>query len=131
MVNGTLDGGTVASVHYRGGSSKSINFYWEIRGTKGEIIVSSPTGHLQFGKLRLQIAEANQELKELPVPVTYGQTAGIDADLSYSMYHAYKAVANDLVNGTANVSDFKHAVLRHQFLDLLEKSATQGCRVLV
>ncbi|CAA9257989.1 MAG: Predicted dehydrogenase [uncultured Adhaeribacter sp.] len=135
MVNGTLEGGAVAAVHYRGGSSKSINFYWEIKGSKGEIVVSSPTGHLQFGKLQLQIAADNQELKELPVPDIYGQTAGgtpgTQANSSYSMYHAYKAVANDLAHGTTIVPDFEHAVRRHKFLDAIEKSAAQRGKELV
>ena len=39
-VSGVLESGAVASVHYRGGTSRGTNLLWEINGTKG--ISASP-----------------------------------------------------------------------------------------
>lgn len=52
-VSGVLESGAVASVHYRGGTSRGTNLLCEINGTKGDLRVTGDSGHLQFGQAAL------------------------------------------------------------------------------
>src|SRR5260370_33105535 len=42
-----LESGVVASIFYRGGVSRGDNFRWEINGSKGDLVLTSPLGNLQ------------------------------------------------------------------------------------
>ncbi len=129
-VNGVLQNGAVASVHYRGGLSRGTNFLWEINGTKGDLVISGATGHLQFANVTIRGATGNdQSLVELPIPDKYHQfevTSG--ADPSYAMVYAYQHVLNDIRHGTHLVPTFTDAVTRHRMLDAVEKAAQTGQR---
>ena len=50
----TLKSGAVASVFYRGGTSRGDNFRWEINGTEGDLVLTSPVGNLQVLAPRLE-----------------------------------------------------------------------------
>lgn len=130
ILTGTLKNGAVASIHYRGGVSKSVNLYWEIKGSKGEIVITSPTGHLQFGKIRVRAAINGGELTDLIMPSKYdptaGGTPGVDAALSRAVYYAYKSIKTDIIDETLNAPDFEAAVKQHRFLDHISKAANQG-----
>jgi predicted dehydrogenase len=52
-VAGRLDGGAVASMHFRGGLSRGTNFLWEINGTDGDLLLTSDRAHPQFGEIAL------------------------------------------------------------------------------
>jgi len=133
ILNGTLANGTVCSVHYSGGESKSNNFSWEIKGTKGEIVITSPIGHLQFGKLEVKASFNGGPLSTLEIPAGYhpneGGLPGIDADLSRAVYYGYQEIAADIANGTSNFPTFNYAVKRHKFLDEMIHAADSGCRL--
>jgi len=43
----TLESGAVASIFYRGGTSRGENFRWEINGSDGDLVLTSPVGNLQ------------------------------------------------------------------------------------
>src|SRR5207302_1455377 len=43
----TLESGAIASIFYRGGTSRGENFRWEINGTEGDLVLTSPPGNLQ------------------------------------------------------------------------------------
>lgn len=127
LLMGKLTSGPIVSVHYRGGESNGVNLYWHIQGRKGELVISSPTGHLQFGKLRLQAAFGGKPLKDLAIPEIYrpteGGTPGFDAELSRCLYYAYQEVAADINNGTTVFPTFRSAVERQMLLDDIESSA--------
>ena len=135
VISGTLTNGPMISVHYSGGESKGLNLYWRIRGKKGEIIITSPVGHLQFGKLHLQVAIEGEELTDLVIPADYASTAGglagPDADLSFAIYHAYLAVADDLLHSTHIFPDFNQAVMLHRLLDKFQMAAASGCKEFI
>jgi len=40
-VTGLLEGGAALSIHYRGGSSRGTNLFWEINGTEGDLQVTA------------------------------------------------------------------------------------------
>jgi len=132
LLNGTLIDGTVCSIHYRGGVSSSNNLLWEIRGTKGEIVITSPIGHLQFGKIDLQASFDGEPLKTLEIPPIYrpndGGVRGVDADLSRAVYYGYQEIVADIAGGTKLFPSFSYAVKRHEFLDSLIDAAASGCR---
>lgn len=133
ILTGTLGDGVVCSVHYRGGASKGYNLYWQIKGSKGEVIITSPSGHLQFGKLELQAAFGDEPLEKLDIPHEYlpieGGVPGANADLSRAVYYGYKEIAEDLANDTEVFPSFNYAVKRHEFLDNLVTAADSGCRL--
>ncbi|MFV2217126.1 gfo/Idh/MocA family oxidoreductase, partial [Actinomadura sp. LOL_016] len=71
-VTGILEPGAVASLHYRGGRTRSNNFLWEINGTEGDLVVTGDSGHLQFGLVTIHGSRGkSDELAELPVPDHY------------------------------------------------------------
>jgi predicted dehydrogenase len=46
----------------------------------------------------------------------------------HTLVHAYAAIRDDLVHGTAVAPDFTHAVKRHRLLDAIVRSAATGPR---
>lgn len=134
MVIGRLENGTAITLHYHGGSSKGINLHWEIKGRKGKLLITSPTGHLQFGKLKIQIAMDDQPLTDLEIPEKYrpneGGSPGFEAKLSRGVYYAYQEIAKDILNKTSNYPTFETAVKHHQLLDLIKKSSDYESKLL-
>ncbi|KAA6223906.1 gfo/Idh/MocA family oxidoreductase [Streptomyces albofaciens JCM 4342] len=126
-VNGVLEGGAVASVHFRGGLSRATNFHWEINGTDGDLLLTGDSGHLQFGQVAVYGARGEDTaLAELPVPAAYSTLpalAGRDTEMAYTVAHAYQQIRADLRDGTHHAPDFAHAVRRHRLLDRIERAA--------
>jgi predicted dehydrogenase len=118
---GTLPGGAVVTVHFRGGSSRGENFRWEINGTEGDILVTAPHGNIQLAPLTIFGGRGSDtELSELPVPDTYDLVPTLDpvADApAYVVADAYRRFRDDLRHGTATVPDFAHAVVRHRSIE--------------
>lgn len=129
VVGGVLEGGAVASVHYRADHTRGKNFLWEINGTEGDIVVSGDHGRLQYGEFRIEGATAGQKtLSELPVPDTYRLLPGSARDIPYTLSHAYLRVLEDLRQGTHEVPGFADAVVRHRMIEAIERSAIDGSR---
>lgn len=118
---GTLPGGAVVTMHFRGGSSRGENFRWEINGTEGDILVTAAHGNIQMVPLTILGGRgSDSELSELPVPDTYDLVPSLDpvADApAYAVAHAYRHFLDDLRHGTAVVPDFAHAVVRHRSIE--------------
>jgi predicted dehydrogenase len=133
IFNGTLNDGTVCSAHFRGGSNKGDNLFWEIRGDKGMVVITSPIGHLQFGKLDIRVVSETGISQPFVIPELYhaseGGGPGIGADLSRAVYYAYKQIASDIKHGTTIYPSFKYALDTHEFLDQVSNSANSGNRV--
>jgi predicted dehydrogenase len=130
VVSGSLAGGAVAAIHYRGGLSCGTNFHWEINGTDGDLVITGPNGHLQFG--RVQVAGARDgasRLEELPTPTRYDLVPTLaSTDAAYTVAHAYTNLHHDLQTGSNSVPDFDHAVGTHQLLAEIEKAAASRTR---
>jgi predicted dehydrogenase len=128
-VQGVLESGAVASIHYRGGFSKGTNFRWEINGTEGDLVIEADIGHLQFGQVTLKGATGEDEaLAELPVPDKYKATAGEADHISYPVAQMYEGILRDLAEGTHIVPTFADAVKRHRMVEAIEVSAKTGTR---
>jgi predicted dehydrogenase len=128
-VTGELMSGAVASAHYRGGVSPGINFYWEINGTEGDLVVTADSGHIQMSDLTIRGARKGHEMDVLAVPAEY---ASVDRDFamkaprSYNVACAYAQIAADLLDGTTTAPTFAHAVVRHRFLDTVASSGSSA-----
>jgi predicted dehydrogenase len=125
---GTLEGGAVLSVHYRGGLNRGTNFRWEINGTEGDLVVSAPYGHLQLCPLTVSgVRVGGRELAELPVPEPYHLVPDLPPEHpGYAVAHAYVQLLDDRRTGTRTVPDFDHAVRRHRTLATIEDAARRG-----
>ncbi|MEV4412778.1 Gfo/Idh/MocA family oxidoreductase [Catellatospora sp. NPDC049609] len=127
-VSGVLDGGAVASLHYRGGSSAGTNLLWEINGTEGDIVVSGDTGHLQFGQFTLRgTSRRDEPLAPLPVPDRY-YTATRSDEVWAGVAHAYAQLRADIEENTSTVPDFADALAHHRLLDRISRAAETGSR---
>jgi predicted dehydrogenase len=127
-VDGVLDCGAVASVHFRGGRSRATNFLWEINGTDGDLLITGGSGHLQFGQVTVHGAHGDDTaLAEHPVPASYSSLAGLDAAGTQTWHPvalAYDQIRADLALGTHHAPDFAHAAHRHRLLDRIQRAAT-------
>ncbi|MDN5913883.1 MAG: Gfo/Idh/MocA family oxidoreductase [Pseudonocardia sp.] len=123
-VTGVLESGAVAAVHYRGGRSASTNFLWEINGTDGDIVVRGETGHLQYGRVEVLLAEgAGSPLAPRAVPDRLVDVALDAQSPGYTVAQAYAVIARDLRTGTTEAPTFDDAVARHRMLDTIRDAA--------
>jgi predicted dehydrogenase len=69
---GTFANGAIASVFYRGGVSRGNNLRWEINGSEGDLVLTSPIGNLQVINPTLEGArDGETEVRPLSVPLEY------------------------------------------------------------
>lgn len=131
-VTGRLDGGAVTAIHFRGGLSRGTNLHWEINGTDGDLVISGPSGHLQFSTVTIHGGRgADTTLSALAVPDAYHRVpalAGQEDSPGYVVAHAYTQLLDDLDDGTSLVPDFDHAVRRHRTIDAIERAAAASER---
>lgn len=131
-ISGRLEGGAVISVHYRGGRSPGLGLTWEINGSAGTILVTGPSGHLQYGQVEVQVArDGARELTPCPIPAGYEAVAADPAGLPYTVAQAYAHLRQDLRDGSALMPTFADAVRRHRSLAAIERAAATGERQLI
>ena len=75
-LTGTLQNGAVAAVHYRSGASQAASFFWEVNGSKGDLVITGDSGRLQYGDLRIRGTSEMGELEEWPIPDSYRLVSG-------------------------------------------------------
>jgi predicted dehydrogenase len=119
-VIGSLKRGGVASIVYQGGSSSTgKNFYWEINGTNGSLVIEGPSGHVQMFQPTLKFVSAAPGAKLEPVEVAEAK------DFSYNVGSAYDAFVG---KGDGSVTTFEDAVVRHRMIEAIYKSDRDGTR---
>ena len=124
----TLEGGVVATLHYRGGTSKGTGFLWEINGSKGDLRLSAIGGNAQIFDLSLEGAGLGDEaMKPLTIPDGYYSTS-LRSGPAMNVAEAYAQLLKDMRTGTNNVPTFEEAVVRHRMLEAVEVSARTGDR---
>ncbi|MFA7586482.1 MAG: hypothetical protein WCY11_09880, partial [Novosphingobium sp.] len=116
-----------AAVHYRPGSTRSVNFLWEINGTKGDLRIEADSGHAQIVDLRLFGGFGEERaMRVLDVPDRYRWVpAGIEG-AGLNVAQVYARFADDLRNGTCTAPDFAEAVVRHRMIAAIEAAAASG-----
>lgn len=131
VVQGLLEGGAVASIHFRGGRNRATNFRWEINGTEGDLVLTSEHGHLQLAPAVLTGARGEDALAELPVPAEYHLCPAFrdkPPSPAANLANAYTALLADLRTGSKQVPDFEHGARRHEMLDAVLHAAATGQR---
>ncbi|GLX68888.1 Gfo/Idh/MocA family protein [Paenibacillus glycanilyticus] len=125
---GTLTNGTAVSVFYRGGTSRGENMRWEINGTKGDLVITAPSGHTQLAELKLQ-GGRNQEhrVEDLTVPEYY-YGHHLPTGIPSNTARIYEHFAKDLRDGTYTTPDFAHALRQHKLLSVIETASQTGMR---
>jgi predicted dehydrogenase len=131
LVSGVLANGAPVSIHYRGGMPRDGNgLVWEINGTRGDVRILAPFGHVQLVPLRLEAALGEEstftrvEPPEAPADIPDNPAAGNVARL-------YARMADDLRDGTRTAPGFDDAVSIHRILAAIERSAEDGDRVFL
>lgn len=128
-ISGILENGAVASVHYRSGSSQVANFFWEINGSKGDLVITGESGRLQYGDFRIRGTAASGGLEDLPVPESYRLVSGSSpSDMFYTLANAYALMRSDIKLGTDHVPTFADALVRHRMIEAIERSSQTGTR---
>lgn len=131
LLNATLTGGAVASVHLREGRTGEPDTVLDLAGSEGSLTLRSDGPYasygVQIGDLRLFGARGDEPLAELPVvdergyhelPAVVGNVAGL-----------YAAIEDDLRTGRRDTVDFHHGVALHRLLDVIRGSADSGRRL--
>lgn len=131
-IGGTLEGGAVASVFYRGGVSRGQNLRWEINGTEGDLVLSSGVGNLQVADLVLEGGRgADTGVRPIALPAPYAEEpGGLSGGPGANVLRLYAHLARDIREGTSTVPGFAHAVRRHRLLAAIEGAAHGGHRRL-
>lgn len=128
-LQGVLENGALASIHFRGGLSRSEHFRWEILGTEGDLVISADGGHIQMLPLTLYGAKGQETLSEIPVPAEFNPLGALLPDgPAASVARAYLRLAADLKNGEQRLPNFNDARQRHRLLAAVTASAQTGQR---
>lgn len=127
--SGVLESGAVASLHFRGGSTRGgTELLWEINGTEGDIQVTAPAGLVQMLDLMLKGARADRRTMELlSVPQKYHHIEKKSA-VVLNVAEAYWWLAQDISKGGHGCATFEDAVLRHRMIAAVELAADTGIR---
>lgn len=136
LVQGLLQSGTVASIRIEGLQSSELNkengFRWEIRGSKGEIVLTSKSLYSELEEVFIQIAKIDDNGNALPVEdlsVEYDPVAG-NMKTYYQDYAEIKSsqYAQPQLNKFAGFTTFDDAVIRHRQLEAILRSSKSGRR---
>ncbi|MFY1670731.1 Gfo/Idh/MocA family protein [Plantactinospora sp. WMMB334] len=128
-VSGTLSNGAILSVHHRGATVSGPGFSLLIDGTEGTLEITSASGYPHLGPVTVRGARGPAPLSRLTLPDGHDGYPHLAGTPIHNLAHTYAAIRNDLIDGTATVPDFAHAVRRHRLLDAIIRSAAEGRRV--
>lgn len=130
VVTGTLASGTLATVHYRGGTSRGANFAWEINGTKGDVRLEAAGGHAQMFDMSLRAGfGSDKQLKALDIPSEYRWVPDNIGGVALNVAQVYRRLSDALAGRGATGMDFNIAVARHRMLAAIEEAAASGRQI--
>jgi predicted dehydrogenase len=136
LVSGILESGAVASVHIKGGMTKSAGFLFEINGTEGDLVVAADPNQLtgvQYADLTLRAARRqDRALADSPIPDSYRWvTPDVPAGPAYNVGQLFVGMAEGIREGKPVSPDFGLAVKRHQMLDTIVKASDTAQRQIL
>jgi predicted dehydrogenase len=127
VVTGTLDSGTLATVHYRGGTSRGANFAWEINGTKGDVRLEAAGGHAQMFDMTMCAGfGSDKQLKTMEIPAEYRWVPDGISGLALNVAQVYRRLSDALAGKGPTGLGFDIAVDRHKVLAAIEQAAASG-----
>ncbi|MCZ2826954.1 Gfo/Idh/MocA family protein [Modestobacter sp. VKM Ac-2982] len=127
-ISGTLPGGAVLSAHQRGGIASGAGFSMTVDGSDGTLQATAPN-HPHVTPVTVRGARGHGRPTEMPLPDGYDQYPRLARSPIHTLAHAYGGIRDQLLGGAAVVPDFDDAVIRHQLLDAITRSAASGRRV--
>jgi predicted dehydrogenase len=124
-VTAALDTGAVASIFYRGGSSRAGGLRWEINGTDGDLLVTSPApnGNIQATELVLAGGRAGDDDVATIIAPESNPSIRLQGP-ARNVAALYDAFAHDLGEGTSVAPSFRDAVRLHQLVDRISSGAS-------
>lgn len=125
-IAGSLESGAIASIFYRGGTSRGENFRWEINGSEGDLVLTSPVGNLQVLAPTLFGGRGDETtVREMTISAEYELAPKAPEGPAANVARLYAAFAADLAAGTpgATAPDFAHAIRLHRTLDRISEAA--------
>jgi predicted dehydrogenase len=130
IINGVLESGAVASVHMKGGATRTAGVRLEINGSKGDLVLSAEGG-ANIHRAILKMSGGNGDrLVPMPLPDRYRlQPHGLAAGPAVGIAHLYADFAARLRSGsTSALPDFHHAVRWQQLIDAIQTASDSGQR---
>ncbi|KAH7407016.1 hypothetical protein DE146DRAFT_649068 [Phaeosphaeria sp. MPI-PUGE-AT-0046c] len=117
------EGGGVVSATYAPGHSRTgRNFYWEINGTEGSLVLENSNmvgGHVQMFQPTIKLA-TNEGIEEVKT-----ETA---ADFSFGVGKAWDAWAGIGKDQGYSVTTWDDALVRHKMIDAIYRSSERGTK---
>ena len=126
-VAASLDSGALFDIHFRGGTSRATNFRWEINGTDGDLVVTTPMGYTGVGGFTIKGANLEGAIEDLPIPNTYSD--GIPEGLTQGIALNYRRIAADLRSGTSLAPTFEDALELHRLINRIREAGKSGLAV--
>jgi predicted dehydrogenase len=120
-VSGFLENGAFVNAHIRGGLSRATNFHWEINGSGGDLVVTTPVAYIGAGGYKVKGAQGQEMLHDLDIPAHYGASSFEDG-IPQSMAIAYRRLASDILSGTKLSPTFDDGVNLHRLIATIEAS---------
>lgn len=130
-MTGTLISGAGVSVTYGGDSSRTgRNFYWEINGTEGSLVLTGAVGHVQTCEPTVEFIEKDGRREIIEVEkstVTRDEPYLHRGDLAFNVGRAWDAWADGKA-APGMAPSFEDALVRMKMLDAIYRSAEEGTR---
>ncbi|KAF1947504.1 NAD-binding Rossmann fold oxidoreductase family protein [Clathrospora elynae] len=123
MTASLADGGGNVDVTYAPGQTRTgRDFYWEIIGSEGSLVLEGPKmgGHVQMFQPKVKLAVGQEELKEVQVEKA--------SEFSFNVGKAWDAWAGVGLDKGYNVTTWDDAVVRHRMIEAIYRSAKKGTR---
>ena len=123
-VTGTLQGGAVATIHFRGGTLPGTNFFWEINGTKGDIQILASGGSLAVFDVTVKTSTGKDgSMETLDIPDEYNLIPGKNLpNIPNNVGQIYQLI----LQGAAPT--FNDALIRHRMIAAIQTAAATGTR---
>ncbi|KAH7138766.1 NAD-binding Rossmann fold oxidoreductase family protein [Dendryphion nanum] len=131
-----VNGGGVVNVTYAPGvSNTGRDFYWEINGTEGSLVLEGPPmgGHVQMNQPSIKLTTSDPEsAKQGTLPSGLVRLEEVQVDkmegFSYNVGKAWDAWAGVGLDEGYSVVTFEDALIRHKMIDAIYRSAALGTR---
>jgi predicted dehydrogenase len=122
MTGRLVDGGGIVDVTYAPGLSRTgRDFYWEINGTNGSLVLEGGKmgGHVQMFQPTVKFA-TDEKVEDIFVEKA--------EDFSFNVGRAWDAWAGVGLSEGSSVTTWDDALIRHKMIDAIYRSAEHGTR---
>ncbi|MEH0873702.1 hypothetical protein QM999_02985 [Pectobacterium cacticida] len=96
---------------------------WEINGEEGDIQITANSGHFQFEKLVIQGARGTNRTLAPLVPPRDQYNGWPEDPTVRNVARIYRRLADDINSGSNSAPAFRDAVILHELVEKIERSA--------